>query len=118
MIICRILYGHNTSPLQSMQELFVAIDEDGDGTISSQELYSFILMCMRLGRVTPELSSMIGKKFDEAKDGEGKVTSAAMTKLLSAVVHELLDKYDIDGSGQIEVQEFSKLYPVLRLAQE
>jgi Ca2+-binding EF-hand superfamily protein len=113
MIICRILYGHNTSPLQSMQELFVAIDEDGDGAISSQELYSFILMCMQFWRVTPELAALVNEAFEKApKDKAGR------TKALSAVVDELLGKYDIDGSGQIEVQEFSKLYPVLRLAQE
>eukprot|EP01043_Picozoa_sp_COSAG02_P028203 COSAG02_NODE_1699_length_11254_cov_13.904169_3_plen_104_part_00 len=101
-----------------MQELFVAIDEDGDGAISSEELWGFILMCLRLGRVTPELAELVKQKFDQAPvDGKGNVSKADGDAALAAVVTALLQKYDVDGNQQIDLQEFSKLYPMLRLSQ-
>jgi Ca2+-binding EF-hand superfamily protein len=62
LLISEIQYGAGTSAGESMGTLFAAIDEDGDGSISAQELYSFLVICGKLGRLTDEVIGMLEKE--------------------------------------------------------
>jgi len=87
---------------EGLDETFY-IDEDGDGFITGQELFSFIQLCFKL-------PSACGKELGELLEGKRLKLGG-----VSDVVSSLLAKYDLDGNDKIDLQEFSKLYPVLRV---
>ncbi len=115
VIGAEILWGAQTSAEDSMGAVFALIDEDGDGKISAQELYTFLRMSIRLGWVTPELDELLGEKEEESRDIKGEVDHTAA---LSSAVRSLLTKYDLDDNDKIDLEEFKQLYPVLRFNSE
>jgi len=76
LLISEIQYGAGTSAGESMGTLFAAIDEDGDGSINAQELYSFLLVCIKLGRLTDEVVGMVKKEVC------AHVSDVSLTRLL------------------------------------
>ena len=115
LIIAEILWGAQTSAEDSMGAVFALIDEDGDGKISAQELFTFLKMSICLGWVTPELDELLGEKVEESRDIKGEADYSAA---LSSVVRSLLAKYDLDDNDKIDLEEFKQLYPVLRFNSE
>ena len=104
LLICEICFGSHSEE-ESMNALFAIIDEDGDGFITGQELFSFIQLCFKL-------PSACGKELGELLEGKRLKLGG-----VSDVVSSLLAKYDLDGNDKIDLQEFSKLYPVLRVSE-
>jgi hypothetical protein len=76
LLIAEVMYGDQSSPEASMGALFAAIDEDGDGSINAQELYTFLLVCIKLGRLTDEVVGMLKKEVC------AHVSDVSLTRLL------------------------------------
>ncbi len=68
---------------------------------------------IRLNRPTPQLEAVAKKKIAEHRDQDGKLDVGAW---LEDIVHTLLSHFDVDKNQQIDLQEFRKLCPMLRLA--
>ena len=102
---------------------FMALDADGDGTISTEELGK-ILRAMRTKlRMSESEIKRTLREFD--MDGDGEIEVSEFLYMMSSskkkdlihraivqhsAIHQEFKEYDADGSGDIDREEFLKVY--------
>jgi Ca2+-binding EF-hand superfamily protein len=86
--------GVDVLPNHELRKMFYAVDADRGGSVDAQEFVTWLMA------PTPD-----GNRMKEVKD---QFRTAAEAKTQTIGWQFIFDKYDDDGSGELDVEEFTK----------
>eukprot|EP00567_Pseudictyota_dubia_P012031 CAMPEP_0197434162 /NCGR_PEP_ID=MMETSP1175-20131217/1931_1 /TAXON_ID=1003142 /ORGANISM="Triceratium dubium, Strain CCMP147" /LENGTH=152 /DNA_ID=CAMNT_0042962781 /DNA_START=114 /DNA_END=572 /DNA_ORIENTATION=+ len=100
---------------EEIEDLVREVDTDGDGVIDFSEFLAMMSKQKLMADDEPDVAREAFNMFD--KDGNGQITTDELRQMMKKLGESLTDKEiemmieeaDVDGDGQINYEEFTKL---------